>query len=55
MRRETFETPGPLTLDVRVPSGDIDLETAEGTETIVELVREPRARGGGPNRAPAKA
>ena len=41
MRRETFETPGPLTLDIRVPSGDIDLETAEGTETVVELSASP--------------
>jgi DUF4097 and DUF4098 domain-containing protein YvlB len=37
MRRETFETPGPLTVDIRVPSGEIELEAVEGTETIVEL------------------
>jgi DUF4097 and DUF4098 domain-containing protein YvlB len=37
MRRETFNTPGPLRLEVRVPSGRIDLETVEGDETIVEL------------------
>ena len=37
MRRETFDTPGPLELNVRVPSGDVDLETAEGTETVVEI------------------
>ena len=41
MRRETFETPGPLTLDIRVPSGDIDLETLEGTETVVEVSASP--------------
>ena len=41
MRRETFETPGPLALDIRVPSGDIDLETVEGTETVVELSASP--------------
>ena len=41
MRRETFETPGPLTLDIRVPSGDIDLETVEGTESVVELSASP--------------
>ena len=40
MRRETFETPG-LTLDIRVPSGDIDLETVEGTETVVEVGANP--------------
>jgi DUF4097 and DUF4098 domain-containing protein YvlB len=41
MRREAFETPGPLTLDIRVPSGDIDLETVEGTETVVEVSGTP--------------
>lgn len=41
MRRETFDTPGPLELDVRVPSGDVDLETVEGTETVVELSTSP--------------
>ncbi len=41
MRRETFETPGPLTLDIRVPSGDIELETVEGTETVVEVSASP--------------
>jgi DUF4097 and DUF4098 domain-containing protein YvlB len=42
MRRETFETPGEVTLDIRVPSGRIDLETVSGTTTEVEL----DARGG---------
>ena len=41
MRRETFDTPGPLELKVRVPSGDVDLETAEGTETVVEISASP--------------
>jgi len=41
MRRETFSTPGPLLLNVRVPSGRIDLEAVEGTETIVELEATP--------------
>jgi DUF4097 and DUF4098 domain-containing protein YvlB len=41
MRRETFETPGPLALDIRVPSGDIELEAVEGTETVVELSASP--------------
>jgi DUF4097 and DUF4098 domain-containing protein YvlB len=41
MRRESFETPGPLRLSVRVPSGRIDLETIEGTETVVELDANP--------------
>jgi DUF4097 and DUF4098 domain-containing protein YvlB len=41
MRRETFETPGPLSLDIRVPSGDIELEAVEGNETVVELSASP--------------
>jgi DUF4097 and DUF4098 domain-containing protein YvlB len=41
VRRETFETPGQLRLDIRVPSGDIDLETVEGTESVVELSASP--------------
>ena len=41
MRRETFDTPGPLELNVRVPSGDVHLETVEGTETVVEISASP--------------
>ncbi len=41
MRRETFETPGPLHLSIRVPSGRIDLEVVEGAETVVELEANP--------------
>ena len=41
MRRETFQTPGPLLLNVRIPSGRIDLETVEGAETVVELDATP--------------
>jgi DUF4097 and DUF4098 domain-containing protein YvlB len=41
MRRESFETPGQLRLSVRVPSGRIDLEAVEGTETVVELEGSP--------------
>ena len=41
MRRETFETPGPLELNVRIPAGDVDLETNEGTETVVEISANP--------------
>jgi DUF4097 and DUF4098 domain-containing protein YvlB len=37
MRRETFETPGHVDLEVRVPSGRVDLEAVEGSETLVEL------------------
>ena len=41
MRREAFETPGPLTLDIRVPSGDVELQAVEGTETVVQLSASP--------------
>jgi DUF4097 and DUF4098 domain-containing protein YvlB len=41
MRRESFETPGQLRLSVRVPSGRIDLDAVEGTETVVELEGSP--------------
>jgi hypothetical protein len=37
MRRETFETPGELTLDIRVPTGRIEIESVTGTTTEVEL------------------
>ena len=38
MRFESFETPGEVTLDVRLPEGTVELETAAGsTATEVEL------------------
>jgi DUF4097 and DUF4098 domain-containing protein YvlB len=37
MRRDTFDTPGDVTLDIRVPAGRIDIEAAPGTTTEVEL------------------
>ena len=61
MRTETFATPGPVTLEINIPAGDVDVETADVAETTVELeVRgrdadeleretliEARPRGGG--------
>jgi DUF4097 and DUF4098 domain-containing protein YvlB len=41
MRRETFETPGPLELNIRVPTGGVYLETVEGSETLVEISASP--------------
>ena len=41
MRHETFSTPGPVTLDIRIPAGDIEIETDDAAETAVEL----QARG----------
>ena len=37
MRRETFSTPGPVRLDLELPAGVIEIETAETDETHVEL------------------
>ena len=36
MRTETFTTPGSVTLQLNIPSGDIDVETREFGETLVE-------------------
>ncbi|MDX6411493.1 MAG: hypothetical protein QOE91_1009 [Gaiellaceae bacterium] len=36
-RAETFHTPGPLALDLRLPSGQIEIEAADGEETTVDL------------------
>jgi DUF4097 and DUF4098 domain-containing protein YvlB len=33
MIEQTFQTPLPLTLEVSIPSGDIEVETADGEET----------------------
>jgi len=41
MRRESFQTPGPLLLNVRIPSGRIELEAVDGNETVVELDATP--------------
>jgi len=37
MRAETFDTPGPLELDVHLAAGEVRLEAAESTETTVRL------------------
>ena len=37
MRTETFETPGPLRLDLRLPSGTISLDSHDEPHTDVEL------------------
>lgn len=37
MRSETFSTPGPVRLDLELPSGAIDIEAGETDETRVEL------------------
>jgi DUF4097 and DUF4098 domain-containing protein YvlB len=37
LRREVFETPGPLALELRMPAGEIQVVASERTDTIVEL------------------
>lgn len=37
MRREVFHTPGLLTLDLRLPSGEVEVQSGPGEETVVEL------------------
>ncbi len=37
MRFETFSTPGLVTLDVKVPAGEVEVETGDTAETTVEL------------------
>jgi DUF4097 and DUF4098 domain-containing protein YvlB len=44
VRQESFSTPGPVTLDIRIPAGDVEIETDNAGETAVEL----QARGRDP-------
>jgi DUF4097 and DUF4098 domain-containing protein YvlB len=37
VRRESFQTPGELWLDLRIPTGDMVVESVDGSETHVEL------------------
>jgi Putative adhesin len=37
VRTETFSTPGPVRLQIQIPSGDVDVHTADVRETAVEL------------------
>ena len=37
MRHETFSTPGPVSLDIRIPTGEVEIETDDAQETAVEL------------------
>jgi hypothetical protein len=37
MRSETFQTPGPVRLDLELPAGSIEIETSSTDETHVEL------------------
>ena len=44
MTEHRFQTPGPIELVVRIPSGDIDIETIEGDESVVSLDGDEQAR-----------
>ena len=37
MTEHRFQTPAPIELVVRIPTGDIDIETIEGDESVVSL------------------
>ncbi len=37
MRDATFSTPGPVKLEISIPTGDVDIETVDGDTTTVEL------------------
>jgi DUF4097 and DUF4098 domain-containing protein YvlB len=37
MRTQTYSTPGPLLLNLEIPSGEIEIETADTDETRIEL------------------
>ena len=41
---ETFQTPGPVILVLRIPAGEIEIETVGGAETRVELEPDDDAR-----------
>lgn len=42
MTEQTFHTPLPLTLDVSIPAGDIEVETVEGDQSTVEVTGDER-------------
>jgi Putative adhesin len=37
VRTETFATPGPVALRIKIPTGDVEIETDDAAETAVEL------------------
>ncbi|HEY2373153.1 MAG TPA: DUF4097 family beta strand repeat-containing protein [Gaiellaceae bacterium] len=37
MAEQRFHTPEPVELEIKVPSGDVDVETIEGDESTIEL------------------
>jgi hypothetical protein len=37
MAEHRFHTPGPVALDVKVPTGDIEIETVDGDESTIEV------------------
>jgi DUF4097 and DUF4098 domain-containing protein YvlB len=39
--KKVFQTPGPVVLEVRLPEGDVDIDTSATGETVVELTGLP--------------
>jgi hypothetical protein len=37
MSEQRFNTPGPIRLDIKIPAGDVDVETVDGAESTVVL------------------
>ena len=44
MRTETFSTHGPITLEIRIPAGSVEIEAAATAETVVELDAKDKGR-----------
>jgi len=42
MALHTFHTPGPVELEIKVPTGDIEVETVDGDESTVEVTGNER-------------
>lgn len=41
-QEQRFDTPGPIRLDVTIPSGEIDVVTVDGTESVVTIDGQPK-------------
>jgi DUF4097 and DUF4098 domain-containing protein YvlB len=42
MAVHTFQTPQPVELEIKIPAGDIEVETIDGTESTIELIGSDR-------------
>lgn len=41
-QEQRFDTPGPIRLELRIPSGDLDIATVDGSESIVTVEGSPK-------------